>query len=749
MTPRPRRPPRALLLAVFASGACGLSWELLWQHYTGLSLGVSAHGAATTLCAVMAGLGLGGLLAVRLAQRGWLRRPLLAFGVAEAAIGIGGLLIPGALGLLATLDTRAYGISPAAAELAQVPATVAVLLLPAIAMGTTIPILAPYVERRGLSVAIAYALNILGAVAGVLVATFAALPVLGVARTALATAAINLGVAVWAIARREAPSVAPAEARSRWPRAPVSLLAFASGFCVFALEVSWFRSIRAAVQATTESFALLLAAFLLSLAAGSWLAPRLRARFPTALAAVVPLAGLAVLCATPAVDNLDRWTVPDTALSWSPFAFSWRVAGLRFGWILGLTLLPVTLLGIIFPWLLTQHATTTGTGRLYAINTLGAVAGALVAGFALLPWIGATRTSWLAGLAVLGAAPLWSRSWRVFAGAVVAGAVGIAVAHHFGQTSGRLRVQGYGADTYLEVDFVSEGPDSTVWVTRSRRTGAPLLVIDGFIASSERPGTNYMKWMGHLPALAAPALGETLVICFGTGQTADAVRQHSPASLDVVDVSEGVFEAADFFPSNHGVLEDPRVRRAVMDGRAFLRRQTDRRYDLVTLEPMPPNFASSNSLYSSEFYALIAARLAPGGVVAQWVPFHLLATGHMRAIVATFRAAFPYTRLWIDPEGGTGVLVGARRPWQLQPARIALPLSEREIERAFELGWDEVAALAQGAELITDDNQLLSYGYERFARAPSFGPTWSRRLAVRNLAIVRSHRGTPRAAGDE
>ena len=327
--------------------------------------------------------------------------------------------------------------------------------------------------------------------------------------------------------------------------------------------------------------------------------------------------------------------------------------------------------------------------------------------------------------------------------------MGIAVAHHFGQTSGRLRVQGYGADTYLEVDFVSEGPDSTVWVTRSRRTGAPLLVIDGFIASSERPGTNYMKWMGHLPALAAPALRETLVICFGTGQTADAVRQHRPASLDVVDVNEAVFEAAGFFPSNHAVLEDPRVDHVVMDGRAFLRRQTERRYDLVTLEPMPPNFAGSNHLYSSEFYALIAARLGAEGVVAQWVPFHLLATGHMRAIVATFHAAFPYTRLWIDPAGGTGVLVGARRPWQLQPSEIALPLSEQEIARAFELGWDEVAALSRGAELITDDNQLLSYGYERFARAPSFGPTWSKHLAGRNLAVVRSHRGAPRAAGSE
>ena len=54
-----------------------------------------------------------------------------------------------------------------------------------------------------------------------------------------------------------------------------------------------------------------------------------------------------------------------------------------------------------------------------------------------------------------------------------------------------------------------------------------------------------MAWMGHLPALATPKVEQALVICFGTGQTANAVRQHRPAALQVVDVSAAVLGAAD------------------------------------------------------------------------------------------------------------------------------------------------------------------------------------------------------------
>lgn len=726
---------------VLASGASGLTWEVLWQHHVGLGLGVSAFGAAVTLASMMLGLGLGGLLATHLAQGGRLGQPLRAYGLAELIVGGSALLVPAGLSGLSTLDTILFALSPTLAAAFQFLGTVILLLVPATAMGTTLPILAPYAARAGTSIAVVYAVNILGAVLGVLGMTFLALPLLGLTSTALLAAALNLSVALWALSRTTAQVGFKAEPPSAWPQLPVCWLAFTSGFVVFLLEVSWFRSLRAALQSKTESFALILAAFLIALSLGATLAPKLRARAPRAIAVLLPLAGLAVLCATPAVDSFDIWAGREVFFRWISAGNMLGVGLTRLALLLVPVLLPVTLVGMLFPWLLVEHESTTGTGRLYAVNTMGAVTGALAAGFILLPSLGATRTSWLAGGLLLLAATMWSRTPRNLGAVAAAGILGLLVTARFGTPEARLRVQGMATKSFYDVQYVAEGPDSTVWVARNPATGGLTLVIDGCPATAEGPGTGYMAWMGHLPALAVPDLRKALVICFGTGQTAHAVRQHAPEMLALVDINPAVFGAAGFFKSNHGVLDDPRVHPVVMDGRAYLRRYQEP-FDMVTLEPMPPNFAGSNNLYSREFYELIRARLKPAGVVAQWLPFHLVAPRHMLAIVASFNEIFPYTRLWIDPESGTGILVGGLEPWTLHSPRIPMAPLE-EIEKHFWLGWQEVAALRRDVQAITDDNQLLSYGLDRLTRARGLGPQWQLKLSELNLGIVARFRVPP------
>jgi hypothetical protein len=124
-------------------------------------------------------------------------------------------------------------------------------------------------------------------------------------------------------------------------------------------------------------------------------------------------------------------------------------------------------------------------------------------------------------------------------------------------------------------------------------------------------------------------------------------------------------------------------------------------------------------------------------VAAQWVPFHLLAPEHMRAIAATFLAVFPHSRLWIDPVGQTGILVGASHPFQIRPSITPLDLSPEQIEQAFWLDEEGVERLANGARLVTDDNQLLAYGRERFERYDR-GRKWGHRMHAANLAAVRA-----------
>ena len=134
---------------------------------------------------------------------------------------------------------------------------------------------------------------------------------------------------------------------------------------------------------------------------------------------------------------------------------------------------------------------------------------------------------------------------------------------------------------------------------------------------------------------------------------------------------------------------------------------------------MAPHFAGSNALYSRDFYERVAEKLAPGGVVAQWVPFHLLPPLHAASVVRSFQDVFPDAALWVDPgrgrtgivlgrQGGPGAAIGsvwpglARRPG-------GRSLSDDEIRKALVLGPEALARFASLGEPISDDNQRLAY----------------------------------------
>ncbi len=108
--------------------------------------------------------------------------------------------------------------------------------------------------------------------------------------------------------------------------------------------------------------------------------------------------------------------------------------------------------------------------------------------------------------------------------------------------------------------------------------------------------------------------------------------------------------------------------------------------------------------------------------MAQWLPFHLVSPREMTAIVATFIAVFPDTRVWIDVGSGTGILLGRKHLAEALGSNWKLPASELRIagqaltpaqfEAAF-LPLPVLRRLADSTLRITDDNQLLSYGYGR------------------------------------
>ncbi len=712
-----------LPLLVFLGGVAALAWELLWQHHASLALGVSAEGTAITLATTMGGMTLGAIVAGNLLERRRTRNPLRLYAWLEGAVGVFGLLLSPCFKLVAAVDTSVYQMNPSLAPAIHLMGLAAVLGAPAIAMGATLPVIGLIAQQHRLSLARLYAFNTAGAAAGVCLLAFAVLPTCGVILTTMVIAAVNLSVLAIALrlAARPSENVAspkPSDEASRGSRLPMSFrmacgAVLITGFATFALEIAWFRSIMATFFSTTDAFALILFSVLISLAIGARLAHFLR-KTKLPLVAVMFLAGCLILLATPLVERFD---------SLAPFPINyWNRIG---GW-LGLSLAimgpPMVALGVALPWILDTTEHPRQWGVLYGINTIGAILGATLTAWVLLPTIGFIHAAWFAGALVCTMAIVgMSNLSRI--PAIAIGVVCLLVAMRFDSGAGYSRAYGRGAisGAHRLID-IHEGPNVTTAVIE--RPFGRVLLIDGFAATSELKTAAYMDWMGRLPMLLHPDPQTALVIAFGTGQTAHGVVDENPASLDIVDINSAVYKMARHFESNHGVLNDPRVRHLVMDGRAWLRR-TKQKYDVVTLEPMPPHFAGVNALYSQEFYELMTGRLNDGAIVAQWLPIHIVRPEHAIAISAAFGAVFPECLMWKDPTSDTIILLGRYssstnnlgQSWPgLARNRTQRDLSQTAIENAVLLGPDDFKRFAEQGPSVTDDNQLLSYGRNRINR---------------------------------
>lgn len=708
----------AIHILVVLSGMAALSWEVIWQVKSTLALGVSAWGTALTLAVTMGGMSAGALLMGRALKNKVPERPARIYSTLEFIVGIAGFFLAPAFHLVENFDTYMYGIAPAFSSFVHIIGIILVLGVPTLCLGATLPVLGVMARQYQTSLALLYGLNTFGAAAGALLAAFVFIPLLGLTHAAWVLALINIGVAV--IARKLAPGEeTQKDTKITISQTDIKTAAFIvaiTGFATFVLEIAWFRSLTAAFMSTTDAFAIMLSSVLVSLSVGAMLAPVLK-KYNKPLGWIIGFSGVLIILMTPVIERFDL-LVSKFAEAPVYIFIQW------FFMTLGTVALPVALLGVALPWLLDEQSAPRRWGMLYGLNAVAAIIGSIAAAWILLPAVGFARTAWMAGaIVVLAGIMLTPRQKKIVLAALLVVALGTAITFESGV--GRTRVQGatpYSASNKADKVLAAyEGPDVTTSVVQYQ-SGRRLLFIDGFSATEE--GTqndkilteHYMAWMGHLPMLLHADPKNALVICFGTGQTANAVRKEKPESLDIVDINKNVFKLAGFFSKNENVLADPIVKSTIMDGRAFIRR-TNKVYDVITLEPMPPNFAGANALYSKEFYSLARAHMSDNGVIAQWLPFHLVPAHYSESVVKTFREVFPNAILWIDPPSKTGILLGSKndaadleRNWPGLGRFIKRDMSTAEIRRAVKLGRDEMERYAASGEVITDDNQLLSYG---------------------------------------
>ncbi len=711
---------RAAILALFLlSGASGLIYQVVWFRLLATVFGATVPAATTVLAAFMSGLALGSYLLGGAGDR--TRQPLRLYAGYElgiAAAALAALVAMERMRPVAALLSSVLGDGGAGLAAARFAVAFLVMLIPTTLMGATLPVLSRALVRdraaAGVQLSALYAANTWGAALGALVAGFLLIRLLGLRGTVYVAVITNLAVAAaaWLMvlaktraAPRSAPSaVQPARSAGRTPpgppdasparrdsganrrRAATLLATFAvAGATTLAYEVLWSRALHALLGNSTYAFASTLVVFLAGIALGGWLVRYAIDRIaPVRLYAALQagIAGAALLSVPLLTGGVD---LRGLQAFFAAGAVPWEgELAVRFGVTMAVLLIPTTLIGATFPlvarlYLSDARRVGAQVGRVYAAGTAGNIAGALLAGFLLVPVAGIARSlalvALLNGAVALAIVLLAGRPRR--AGRLALGGGGLALAAAVVATVAAPVAFQFPADTEAVGDvvlFYREGITATTKVYEKPLTARKHMSVDGVYIGGAGGAEKKEQVLAHLPKLLLRRYRTELAVGLGSGVVpGESGRHPSIERIDIVEIAASVAAGAAWFErENHAVLRDPRVRLLVTDGMHHLA-TTTARYDIIASDAKSRPKSRGNGLfYSRDYYLLARDRLTPRGLFIQWVPLHLPRRVY-ESVLHTFATSFPHASLWVLPDRDT-FLVGSRQPlvpdWALVSARL-------------------------------------------------------------------------------
>jgi spermidine synthase len=716
----------------FVSGMVALAYEVVWVRALGLVVGNSLWAAIAVVAAFMGGMAGGSALVARLVHR--VHRHLRFYAAAEALAALVALSTAPALGFLQRVATH-VGAEPLTAWgvglLARFVLSWIFLLLPTTAMGATLPLL---VARMGRADALAwrvgrlYAANTFGAVAGVVLAGFLALPALGEKGTLSAFAALGLIIAAVALGvERHVPPADPVTRSS--PVSGRSWLLYPAffGFVALACEMVWTRVLLLHLGSRVYAFAVILAVYLAGIALGAALVRLVPSGRRGWLAVCQTLVGVSLalqIALFARFGDLLGWIATHARLR----GFVDLEVGLAVA-IAALILLPTVAFGASFPLAVAAYPSAAPeagrTGTVAAADTLGGIAGTIAGPLLLVPLLGSQNLILALGAAsaLAGVALASSRAMRGAAALVVSGLLVEAVLVPPGTVLRGAAVVGEGV-----VEELRESAAATVIVRRinDRRGEWRSLELNGVNVAGTSPELRAIQRLqGHLPLLLHRLPEDVLHIGFGSGGTAWAVAQHPVRRIVVAEISPEVLGVSGrvFGDVNHGVLHDPRVHVLLNDGRNVLL-ATRERFDVILSDSIHPVYAGNSTLYTREYFQLCRNHLRPGGVVSMWLPMYSLTEESYLAIVRAFWEVFPSTCIWYDPVvlNEFTVVTGSLTPGPVHLRWLALgdpalrpTLAEAGVRGPASLaamlflGPREVAALVADTPAHVDDFPEVEY----------------------------------------
>ena len=677
----------------FLSGAAALIYEISWTRQIGLLFGHTVHAASIVLASYFAGMSFGYWVGAKWSSR---ISPLLGYAIAEFVVVAWTFAIPMILDASQSSTIAPWLSSSTVAWQTTARAIFSfLLLLPAtISLGVTLPMIANYfaVQTRqdaskssSREITWAYALNTAGAFAGVLLATFYLLVVVGVRNSSYAAAALSATCAVVAVVvsrfvttRSGENNLLAEESAHRPIGLGFYLLAALSGFAILALQVLYTRMFSLVFHNSTYTFGIVVLVFLASLAVGAAAVAQLQKWFPPKRIAGVTT-GLGALAATLSVPvfvwltELKYFSSGDSFLQYMT------------GAILLATVVvapAITSLGMLLPlvWTMAGGAETNGqlVGKLTAANTLAAAIGALMASFFLLVWIGLWPSFVLISVLLLAAALilLWQAQQKKLGG------LAIFLFGVFAALTLLSPTESVHNQTEYDEHLIQRWNSSYGWidVIERKKTGA-FKIRQNLHYRFGTTGSNVREYrQAHIPILLHPNPNDVLFMGLGTGLTAGGAVPHQDVkSIVAVELIPEVVEAARVLAEhNYNVVDHPKVEIHIDDARHELL-ANDREYDVIVSDLFVPWESETGYLYTVEHYQVAASRLKTDGLFCQWLPLYQLGEREFELIANSFASAFPHTTIWwgqLETTSPVIALIGGESPIEVDPTVLAKRLDK-------------------------------------------------------------------------
>ncbi|MGH8641829.1 MAG: spermidine synthase, partial [Burkholderiales bacterium] len=357
-------------------------------------------------------------------------------------------------------------------------------------------------------------------------------------------------------------------------------------------------------------------------------------------------------------------------------------------------------------------------GQIYSANTLGAIAGVLLAVHVLVPEAGmklavviGAAADILLGAWLLRYSQAALRRAHAFAALIAGMLAATATARADALDPHRLSSGVFRYGVVLHADsqtfFYRDGKTASVAVRRHANSlfgiitnGKPDATIQ-MDPDRDPVGDEYtMVVAAALPLLMKPDARTYANIGFGSGLTAETLLSHSgPQQVDSIEIEPAmVVGALAFAPRVLRPFRDRRSNIVYEDAKSYFARHA-KRYDVIISEPSNPWVNGVASLFTTEFYRDVKRYLAPGGLLVQWLQTYEFNDRLLGSILAALAENFADFEVY--ETNGTDLIVVAVAEGRV-PRPGPLPAGEtafrEQLKRLGITRAEELAALSIGAK---------------------------------------------------